>query len=285
MINNKKISSETAEFDYSGSDLFQLFEFLRLNFFTLALCVALGVAGGIVIFAYLPYKWVADVTVQVGKVPFLEALDYVEPPDQVMEEVRSPLFLETVAVDLYGSPALPHSAVSELVYKDLRTSASKDGGLITFHVFGRTPQEAYKAAGVLGDKVVDRYQKRAKPYITNLKQRLTEATEQLAASRAVLSKVHASDKASPARTDSNALLKLAMIDAKMTEIQKLQMEQSRLQSLLTASSLHETKIVGRSLLPQTPVSPSRGLILLAGAFVGVLLGVIISLVRTVRRSI
>jgi len=151
-------------------------------------------------------------------------------------------------------------------------------------VLGWTPQEAYKAAGVLAETVVDQYRKMSEPYLLNIKRRLAEVSDDLARSRKVLNNVHTLEKFTPARTESNALLKLAMVDSKTTEIQRLQAEQARLQSLLTAANLQETKLVGRSLLSRTPVSPRRSLLILAGAFMGSMAGVLISFLRTIWRS-
>lgn len=272
--------SESGEQEF---DIIDIISFLRVNVFVISICTLLGISGGLIAFSYLPYKWRADVTLQIGKIPVLQSFDYIDPPTEAAEKIQSPLFLSKMGEQMYGHKVNPDSPTGELLYKDLKASVVNGGNLISVHVFGWTAEDAYKNAGILGNAVVDMYQAMAAPYLLETKKQLDNITSSLEKNREMLRKLDSLESESPSRTEANALLKLTLINSKTDEIQKLQVEQTRLGLLLAATNLQQTKIVGRSLLPRKPASPRRGILIIGGALLGLMLGFLLSVSVAVHR--
>ena len=264
-------------------DLVDVFGFFRENLAVLLFSIFLGVLVGLAVFAYLPYKWSANITLQIGKIPILQNFDYIDPPTEVAEKIKSPLFLKKIGTLVYHRQVDPDSLVGQLLYKDLKSSVVKGRNQETVQVFGRSPDEAYNNAGVLARTVVDEYQAMAEPYLKQTKKRLADVTANIERNRNVLKNLDSIEQGSPSRNEANALLKLTLLDAKSDEIQKLQTEQTRLELLLTAANMQQTKVVGRSLMPRKPASPSRAILIVGGAFFGLVLGFLVSLALSVRR--
>jgi hypothetical protein len=264
-------------------DLVDIIDFLRINFLTWVVCLLIGMAGGFAIFSVLPYKWQADVTLQIGKVPVMQNFVYIDSPPQVVEKINSPLFLSKMLVLMYGRNVPSDSPTAALMYKDLKASLVKGNDLVNVHVFGWTADEAYKNAGILADAIIAEHRTMATPYLSGMQKRLAEVVHNIERNREVLTKVNAIEESAPAKTEANALLKVALIDAKATEIQKLKKEQTELEGTLSAATLQTTSIVGRSLVPRTPASPKLGLLLIGGGFIGWLFGLLLSFGLLIRR--
>lgn len=284
--NNVEISRGIDE-EENEIDLIEIFSFAQKHIVKLTICTALGVLGGVATYAYLPSKWEADVTLQIGKIPILKNFDYVDSPPEVVEKIKSPLFLSKMVSLMYGKDVAPDSPTGRLLYKDLNASLIRGNNLVIVRVFGWTADEAYKNAGILGESIVAEYRAMADPYLSGAQNRLKDVTASIERNQAVLAKVNAIEQSAPSKNEANALLKVALIDAKATEIQKLKAERAQLEEILSAARLQTTSIVGRSLVPQYPSSPKRGPLIIGGAFIGLLLGLLLSfgsLVRNRRRA-
>lgn len=264
-------------------DLIDIAHFLRVNIIILVVCLLLGIVGGLAIFSYIPYKWRADVTLQIGKIPIMKNFVFIDSPVQVVEKINSPSFLSRMLSLMYGNNVAPDSPTAALLYKDLEASVVRGSDLVNVHVFGWTAGEAYKNAGILADSIVAEHRTMAAPYLNGMQKRLTEVDDNIARNREVLSKVDDIEENAPSRNEANALLKVALIDAKVTEIQKLKKEQAELEETISATKLQATSIVGRSLVPRIPSSPELGLLIIGGAFIGLLLGLLLSFGASILR--
>lgn len=272
-----KMANEDTEkkLEFRLVDVLQL---VRNNLMTFALFLLLGVVGGITVYGYLPPKWQADVTLQIGKIPIMQNLVYISAPVEVVEKIKSPLFLSKMLSAMYGNEVNDDDdQISSLLYKDLKVSMIKGSDLITVRVFGRNAAEAYKNAGILADSLIAEHQALSARHMALVKNRLTEVGADIARSREVLTRVDLIERALPSKHEANALLKIALIDAKTTEIQRLKTEQSKLEELLSAANLQTTRVVGRTLMPKSPTSPSLPLTIAGGAMLGLLLGLLWSL--------
>lgn len=265
-------------------DLVNMFYFFREYFVTLMVAVLIGVMGAAAIYAYLPNKWQADVTLEIGKIPVLDHFDYIDVPDRVVEKIKSPLFLERMVSKIYGNNLSANSRSAQLFYKDLKATVDSTSHLVTIQVFGWSAEKAYESAGILANSIVAEHREMAESYLRVTQKHLTEVAAELEQNHAMLAKLNALEQSSPPKTEANALLKLALVDARVNRIQKLQEERAKLEELVSTARLQATHIVGRSLPPQAPTSPKLGLLIAGGALLGLLCGVLISLAAVVRRS-
>jgi capsular polysaccharide biosynthesis protein len=263
-------------------DLGDMLNFVRKYFVILMVCTLLGMAGGIAVYSHSPFKWQADITLQIGKMPVMQKFDYIEQPVEVIQKITSPLFLSKMITLMYGKDFAPGSPTAQLLYKDLKVSEVKGSSLVKINVFGWTANEAYKNAGLLAGTLILEHRQLKASYLSGMRKRLAEVVAEIAQNRKTLSKVGAIEKNTSSRNETNALLRLALIDAKSGEIQKLKAEQAQLEEMLSASELQPTRIVGRSLAPQAPSSPKLRLLVIGGAFIGLLLGLLLSFVLLIR---
>jgi capsular polysaccharide biosynthesis protein len=265
-------------------DLVDVIRFIYSNLATLAICTILGIGCGIAVANYIPNKWETEVTLQIGKVPFLKGLEYIDPPAQVAEKIKSPLFLSKIIWRIYGKDIDPDSPEADLLYKDLKVAVVKDVNLVTIHVFGRSPEAAYRNAGILAETVIEEHHTMSEPYLAAAKKRLAEVDAALARNRMVSSKVDKIEQSRASGENGTTLVQLALIDAKARENEKLHMDQTELEALLSVSHVQQTKVVGRTLVPRVPSSPKRGLLFVVGAFAGLMLGLVVSFGAAIRRA-
>jgi hypothetical protein len=258
-------------------------DFVKGNFATIVACVLLGIASGITFCIYLPNKWQADITLQIGKIPIMQNFIYIDQPSDVVEKIKSPLFLSRMIFAMYGKNAGPNSPTSQLLYKDLSASVVKGGNLVKVNVFGFTADEAYRNAGILADSVIAEHQALAAPYLNGLRKKLADIIANIKQNNETLTRIQTIEQSAPSRNEANALLKLTLISAKMSELQKLNEERAKLEESLSTARLQPTTVVGRSLVPQAPSSPKRGLLIIIGAFFGLVLGVLLSFGMAIRR--
>jgi hypothetical protein len=264
-------------------DLVDILGFIRGHRVILVASLILGLIGGITIYSYLPNKWQADITLQIGKIPVRQNFVFIDPPAQVIAKINSPFFLSKMLPLMYGKNITSDSPTAAMLYKDLKASLVRGSDLVNVHVFGWTADEAYRNASIVADSIVAQHRAMAAPYLGGMQKQLSEIIDDIARNREVLMKVNAIDESAPAKNEANALLKVALIDAKSTEIQKLKKEQAQLEETLSVAQLQTTSIVGRSLVPRTPASPKLGLWIIGGGFIGLLLGLLLSFSVSVRR--
>lgn len=284
MTEGKVGSSPEFTLKEQDVDFFDIFGFIKKHSMIFAACFMLGLIGGIAIYSYLPNKWQADITLQIGKIPVRQNFVFIDPPAQVIAKINSPLFLSQMLPLMYGKDTPSDSPTAAMVYRDMKASLVRGSDLVNVHVFGWTAEEAYRNASIIGDNIVALHRIMATPYLSGMQKQLSEVNEDIKRNQEALMKVNVIEQSAPSKNEANALLKVALIDAKATEIQKLKKERSQLEETLSVAQLQTTSIVGRSLVPQTPASPKLGLWIIGGGFMGLLLGLLLSLGVSVRRG-
>jgi LPS O-antigen subunit length determinant protein (WzzB/FepE family) len=258
-------------------DILDIFGFIKYHFFILILFIFIGGAAASVIYASLPKKWESEVTLQIGKVPVLNTLEYMDVPAALVEKIKSPEFLSRVLKEIYGNQIDRSSPTAELFYHDLSVSPVRESSLITLRVFGWSPEEAYKNADIVGNTIVKESLANTAQYFKNAEAQLNEVSAEIRLNEGRLNKASEMEQDATKKNDASTLMKLALSDGIVSRIQMLQKEKARLENLISASQFQEMRVVAKSLPPLSPSSPRLGLLIIGGALLGLFLGVLLAL--------
>lgn len=264
--------------DADEINLFDLVEILKNEWKIWVGTTLIGSVFASLLVLILPPKYEASAIVRVGQVgqvgQGITGATMIEALPDVVERIQSPAFRRAVADKLLGKNA-GQEEVAQVMGR-LKASPSKvlkGTNLVEINATGQTPDEALKTAQAILDNLMERHSPLFDQAVEQLKTRLTESTQYLAAfEKDQLAGVVAT------QGQGAAFIQLAQL-AESSRYASLRTQQLAIENALLPLNTRPTQAVEAISVSDHPVSPKKPLILMIGVFAGGLVGVLLVFVR------
>lgn len=241
-------------------------------------------------FSYVQHpQWTAKMTVQIGQVTSVSANG---------AGTSKPIETQLTAADRYNLPSFrlgvlkamglqPPDANHEdsaLIFDSMRATPSKSLDLVNVQVVAYSREQAISALNESFKALSAEHEKAYMPAVNRMKEDLTATTAKLTDVEQDYQRTYIALRAGAGQAAAQNLFAtniLAQINAQELALgqQKQQLEDS-LQGLRT----YPTRVLGDYYAPEPPSSPGKALYAISGAAIGLLVGLLIALRRSVRQA-
>lgn len=264
-------------------NLFELLQVLASEWRTWVGTTLAGAALAVSLIFFLPPKYEASAIVRVGQVGQVgqggSGATAIESLPDVVERIQSAAFRRAVAEKLLGKEASPEEAAQIMArLKAAPPKVLKGTNLVEINASGQTPDEALKTAQAILENLAERHRALFEQAVEQLKSRLLESTQSLAA----LEKAQWSGPASPSG-QGTAFVQLAQL-AESNRYASLRSQQFAIENALLPLNTRPTQAVEGISVGDRPVSPKKPLILIVGVLAGAVLGGLAVFVRRAWRD-
>lgn len=281
------LNSTATEEDFI--DLSKILDSLKRNWLTLFGCLIAAVICAVILANVLPPRWQAETTLQIGKIPNSVSHDgsrttiLIEQPSQTAERLKLRELQDKVltTVGLSTDEKLdPHTNIFK---RTLKATLIKNSDFIQIKVAGFSKEEAEKNLGTTANALIAVHNKLFYPSEKRLTTQLQNKVKQISATQAERASLE-TRLASVGKSISNTqfapnIVALNLLDSKELELRKLMSERASLEEALAPSQTYPTTVIDAVHVDDTPYFPKLSLFLAAGAFLGLLLGIVIVLWR------
>lgn len=265
----------------------QLFKSFKL----VVLTGVVGAAAGATISHFVPTRWGASMTVQVGQItaiggPTLDRRE-IENPLTVVERYNLPSFRMRIVKDL-GLPSSDVARDSKEIFDSLNATQEISPNLIHLHVTAYSRQQAEAALRFAFDELSAVHRQLYDPEVDGMKRELDSASTKLAAAEGDYARGYQAIRASAEQDKANPDSARNILVTNMTtqinlQIMQLKQQVALLQQALSPMNTYPTRVVEVPYAPPQPRSPSAKLLIAAGAILGLLVGAALVLGPSVKR--
>jgi len=267
---------------------------LRLFAGSIKLIVLTGVVGalaGLLVSLVMHPRWTAKMTVQIGQLssPAQGGVvsRLVENQLTAADRYNLPTSRLQVLLDL-GLPA-PDTGNrhANLIFDSLRATTGKSPDLLSLQVSAHAPDQAVAALTASFKVLSAEHQKVFEPSANRIRSNLESTSTRLAAAEREYTngyawlKSGANQKGLAGGTPRDILVSnmTALINTQIVELKK---ELIQLQEALEPTRSYPTRKMGDIYVPQRPTTPGRTFLIVAGAALGIVAGLLIALLRQYR---
>jgi len=261
----------------------QLMRRLTKSIKLVVLTTVIGALAGAAISQLLHPRWLARMTIQIGQVSTPQNGGVISRPieNQSNAAVRYnlPGFRLNVVSDL-GLP-LPDSGAREsrVIFDSMQATAARSPDMINLQVSAYSRQQAAAALMASFKEFAGAHQKMYAPTVSEMKRELDTTSAKLAEAErdyaATLDSARASTAQSKAGAGNDSRNVLVTNTATLINVQILNLKQQvvALQQAMSPMLTYPTRIVEMPYVPQSPTTPSKVVMIAAGAVLGLLAGV------------
>lgn len=267
---------------------------IRQLFKSLKLVVLAGVVGalaGAAVSHFVPLRWAASMTVQIGQItttggPTLERRP-IEEPLTVVDRYNLPSFRLRVVKDL-GLPSPDVAGASREIFDSLNATQETSPNLIHLHVTAYSRQQAEAALRFAFDELSIAHRQLYDPEVDGMKREFDNSSRKLAAAEADYARGYqairsSADQGKAALDSARNILVTNMTTQINLQILQLKQQVALLQQALSPMNTYPTRVVEAPYAPLRPRSPSAKLLIAAGAILGLLVGAALALGPSVKR--
>jgi LPS O-antigen subunit length determinant protein (WzzB/FepE family) len=236
----------------------------------------IGALAGAAISQFLHPRWVAKMTIQIGQVSTPQsASQLIENQLSAADRYNLPSSRLLVIQDL-GLPAPENgSRESNAIFDSLRATPGKGSDLIDLQVSAYSRQQARAAMMTSFTIFSAEHQKKFEPAVDNMERELESASARLATAERdaahTYESIRATDtQASTSVANSRDILLTNTATLINGQILVLKQQTARLQEVISPLRTYPTRVVGAPYVPDRPSTPSRSLLIAAGAALGLL---------------
>jgi capsular polysaccharide biosynthesis protein len=269
---------------------------LRLFANSIKLIILTGVTGaliGFLAFQFMHPRWVAKMTVQVGQV------SSPVPGGVVSRLVENQL----TAADRYNLPTLRLAVLSELglpapdtgsreanlIFDTLRGSTGKSPDLINLQVSAYSREQAAAALNMSFKTLADEHRKLFDPAISRMKNDLSIASDKLKAAEREYASSYAWLESGVGQKNaaSNSARDVLLTNMAMlinNQVIELRQQATQLREALEPTRSYPTRAMGEVYIPERPSTPGRMIMIIVGAFLGLMVGAAFVVLRNSSRS-
>jgi hypothetical protein len=280
---NVALVANNDQFD-EGISLLDLGAFIRRNLGTLLGGALIGGVLGLALAFIPPSEWEAKALVRIGQYGNAGAAGAaIEPPLQVIDRVKYKSFQNDVLKSL-GISTGEDDANAELFRDTLKVKLEKSE-LINLSLRGRSPDEVKLHMNAVVNELKNIHVRMSGPSINRWKQELESIEQELKqantqAERLARSLGGQSDSLNDKNFSQAALLSNILI-AREGELRSFRDRKRMLEERLSPERTFPTDVLGRIEASQKPVFPKKSLFTVAGLGIGLFLGVLLSMLRSV----
>lgn len=281
------LNSAVPEEDFI--DLSKIISSLKRNWLTLFGCVLVAIICAVILAKVLPPRWEAETTLQIGKMPNSIYADgsrptvLIEQPAQAAERLKLRELQEKMLVVVGLSTDEKLDVRTKLFKQTLKAILIKNSDFIQINVAGFSKEEAGKYLATAADALIASHNIMFAPTEKRLSIQLQDKIKQIAviqAERARLeTRLSSIGKSSSDTQFAPNIVALNLLDSKELELRKLMTERATLEEALAPSQTYPTRVIDAVHVDDRPYFPKLSLFLAAGAFLGLLLGMVIALWR------
>lgn len=264
--------------DADEINLFELIEILKNEWKAWLGTTVFGALLASFLVFILPPKYEASAIVRVGQVgqvgQGVTGAMMIESLPDVVERIQSPAFRRAVAKKFLGNGASQKETTKVMErLKATPPKVLKGTNLVEINATGQTPDEALKTAQAILDNLMERHSPLFDQAVEQLKTRLAESTQYLAAfEKDQLAGVVAT------QGQGAAFIQLAQL-AESSRYASLRTQQLAIENALLPLNTRPTQAVEAISVSDHPVFPKKPLILMIGVLAGGLVGVLLVFVR------
>jgi capsular polysaccharide biosynthesis protein len=257
-----KIRDEAIEIS-----LMQILDFMQRHWKVLAASMLIFLLGAALLLVLLPTKWRASALIEIGQ----RSGSLIESPAQVTEKLKQ------ISMEGTFSSADPLKAV--LV---------KNTNLIRITAFGFSSREAEEMLNTIASKLLQEHSNVSQSRIDRLTEKLQEYNLQIAGVGSELAKLEAmvisKDNKASDNNISASILAFGVLNNKRAELWRLIEARAAIEDELASKATFDTRVVGEIDAQSTPYYPRADLFLMAGALLGLVVGIAIALYKEYRRT-
>lgn len=244
------------------------------------ICGFVGAVIGVGITLIIPKQWPATLLFQVGQVGSESNL--LATPDNVIQRVKFPGFVTQVLQSQKLPTGMSVSERSDVIKKTLTASLEKGSSLIKMSVRGNTPEQAEENLVAAFQLLQGEHALLLTPSVTKYKNSLKDATASL--TRMLDEKQNILDAVNKARISDNperkfydSMLLARMLTSNDSEMRILRDQINSLDEILSTYRTFNTKMVTSVYVPMDAVSMGKGIALVSGFLIGLLIAAISAL--------
>ena len=268
-MQNAQNSEEASEIS-----LLDILRFLKSAWKAIAIFGFIGLALSIAYLAITPKQYEASVQITMAQIGAANNNNNINPlgvnieePALLISRLSSPTSFTPEVIAACGLQDQANASV--LLSKSIKLTPAKGVvSVVELKTFGPTPQAAQECALGVFELIKTTQSQIVAPYIEEAKVKLADDEERLAKARDLVSK---SDKSGQAMSASY----LSTRD----EIRYLLDEITSLKNVVSSNQNRSTRMVAPIYANEAPIAPKKRMVLAAGLFGGLFLGLLIALAR------
>jgi uncharacterized protein involved in exopolysaccharide biosynthesis len=254
------------------------------------LTTVVGALIGIALSQFLHPRWLARMTIQIGQVssPGM-ASQLIE--NQLSASDRYNLAESRLLVLKQLGLQAPEYGNKEslIIFDTLRASPAKGPDLIELQVSSYSREQARAALLASFNVFSDEHQKKFEPAVEEMKRELENASTRLATAERDSDRTYDSirsdnSQAGTASASARDVLLTSTATSINQQLLALANQTTQLRESLAPLRTYPTRIVGAVYVPERPSTPSKSLLIAAGAALGLLTGAAFSALRNSRRA-
>lgn len=284
MSKSESVASVTTNkrFD-EGVSLLDLEAFIRRNLGTLLGGALIGGVLGLTLAFVLPAQWEGNTLIRIGQLGNAGGVGTaIEPPLQVVDRIKQKSFQNDVLKSL-GISTDEDDVNAELFRDSLKVKLEKSE-LINLSLKGRSPDEVKQHMDAVVSELKNIHVRMSAPTINRWNQELEWIGQELKqantdAERLAKSLGGQSDSLNDKNFSQAALLSNVLI-AREGELRSFHDRKRMLEERLSPERTFATNVLGRIEVSQKPVFPKKSLFVIAGSVMGLLLGALLSILRS-----
>jgi len=270
-------------------DLSEIAALLLRNWPTLLTCVVIALIVAAGLFTWLPARWQALTTIEIGQVPLGTPLGgsrgsaLIEPPPQAAERAKQRDLINTV-LTARGVPIdHPEDRRAALVRGTLKATVVKNTNFLQLGVAGYSPDEAKANLSAVARVLIETHNKLMLPTVERMKAQLQDNEKQLLevqTERDALQKLlHDTEKPHAKIDFAPSIVAVNQLANQDTQIDRLIARHAELEDTLAPSRTYPTRIIDAVYVEPRPYFPKLSIFAAIAIFFGLAAGSCIALYR------
>lgn len=264
-------------------DLTKIFPFLRRNWLAIGLSMLVALLCATTLFVWLPERWQANATLEIGQIPVGASTTLIEPPAQAAERMKQRNAMNSALSRLAIPIDDPANLQAVLFRRTLKPTLVKNTNFIQIGISGYSPEQARDSLAEAAQTLIDAHNKIMMPILQRIQLRLQENDRQMATALAELAtlKTTLSDAAKPTSGVSFAphIVAVTELSNKEAQVTQIRVEREAVEDLLNPSRTFPTRIIDAVYVESSPSFPKLPLFLAVGTVLGFVLGIGVALIR------
>jgi uncharacterized protein involved in exopolysaccharide biosynthesis len=280
---NAELLNRDDQFDNELS-LIDLVVFVRKNLRALLGGALTGGILGLALAFILPAQWEANALIRIGQLGNAgNAGRPVEPLLQVVDRIKNKSFQIDVLKSLDTVSSVENIKATN--FNDALKSKLEKSELISLALRGSSPNEVKRNMNAVITQLKKTHIKMAAPIIDRWHQELASIDLELNQSKAEAERFKKIMDGRPGslseKSFSQAVLLSNILIAREGELRSLRDHKHILEEQLSPEQTFDTDILGQVEVSTKPVFPKKSLFAVAGLFIGLLLGILFSMLRSI----
>ncbi|MEO7032053.1 MAG: Wzz/FepE/Etk N-terminal domain-containing protein [Herbaspirillum sp.] len=272
-------------------DLAQIVAFLRRNWGLITLTTLILILAALALFAFLPSRWQAVATLEVGQMPTATTVGasngLIEPTSQAAERMKQRELINQTLTRLAIPSDQSDNPKANLFRNTLKPTIVKNTNFIHITVEAHSIREAQDNLTAAAQTLIDVHQKLMAPILHDYQVRLKDNEQQLldAKSSLVATKatVGEAGHSTSNTTFSSHIVAVAQLADREKLVDRIQTERRGLQDVINPSRTFPTRIIDAVYVNPKPSFPKLPLFLAVGVLLGLAFGFVLALLREARQ--